>query len=104
MILDISDILSAVLFCVLEVFIAYLMVLYGNLDDEEELLFARILNNQLLDADPELNEEDAAYEALHFVMDILGARMSQTIIAPLIQSHEMLPPFHRTMSDYSDES
>ena len=68
----------------LEVFIVYLMVLYGNLDDEEELLFARILNNQLLDADPELTEEDAAYEALHFVSNIPGARMSQTIIAPLI--------------------
>ena len=86
----------------LEVFIAYLMVLYGNLDDEEEMLFATILNNQLLDADPELNEEDAAYEALHFVSNIPGARMSQMIIAPLIEKHERLPSLHLTLSFLSD--
>ena len=79
------------------------MVRYGNLDDTENL-FAGVITTQLLDADPELDEDSAATIAIHVVFDIKSARMSQAIIGPLIQSYEKLPSFHRTMSDFSNES
>lgn len=59
----------------LEIFIAYLMVRYGNLVETENL-FASIIFNQQLEADPELDEDNAAYIAVHFVSDIESARLS----------------------------
>ena len=59
----------------LEVFIAYLMVRYGNLDNTENL-FASIITSQLLDSDPELDEKRASSIAIQVVFDIKSARMS----------------------------
>ena len=73
------------------------MVLYGNLDDND-MLFASIITIQQLEADLEMEEEDATYNAILIVFDIKSARMSQAIIGPLIQEYERLPSFSRTLS------